>query len=66
MPRTTSALVVREAGKAFALEDIKIEEPRDDEALVEIYATGLCHSDLIVATGKFPAPMPIVLGHEGG
>ncbi|KAH6982451.1 alcohol dehydrogenase [Ilyonectria destructans] len=65
MSRTTSAIVVREPNGAVALEPIILGELRPDEALVEIHATGVCHTDLLCMKGKLPAPTPIVLGHEG-
>ncbi|KAH7146621.1 alcohol dehydrogenase [Dactylonectria estremocensis] len=65
MSRTTSAIVVREPNGAVALEPIILGELRPDEALVEIHATGVCHTDLLCMKGELPAPTPIVLGHEG-
>ncbi len=43
----------------------EVEEPREDEVLVRIVATGICHTDLIVRDQWYPVPLPIVLGHEG-
>ncbi len=36
-----------------------------DEVLVRMLATGICRSDLSYLDGKWPSPLPIVLGHEG-
>lgn len=60
------AAVLRTAGGDFTIETVEIDAPRDDEILVEIAATGLCHTDLIVRDGTiaFP-PLPSILGHEG-
>lgn len=44
--------------------DIEIDEPRAGEVLVRIAHCGVCHSDLSVIDGGFPAPLPVVLGHE--
>lgn len=62
---TTTAAVVESAGSGFALQEIGLEEPRDDEVLVRMTAAGLCHTDLGVAHGALPFPLPGVLGHEG-
>jgi aryl-alcohol dehydrogenase len=44
---------------------VDLDEPRDDEILVEIVGVGLCHTDLAVRDGAIPLPLPAVLGHEG-
>ncbi|MEZ0581063.1 NAD(P)-dependent alcohol dehydrogenase [Nocardioides sp. MH1] len=50
---------------AFTFADVEIDDPRDDEVLVRVVATGLCHTDLHVPT-MLPAEMfPTVMGHEG-
>lgn len=46
----------------FSLQEVDLDEPRPDEVLVKIHATGLCHTDL---TFKSQVPGPAVLGHEG-
>ncbi|MGP9587065.1 NAD(P)-dependent alcohol dehydrogenase [Micrococcaceae sp. AOP34-BR2-30] len=45
--------------------DVQLDAIRDHEVLVEIQAVGLCHTDLTVASGGLPFPLPGVLGHEG-
>jgi S-(hydroxymethyl)glutathione dehydrogenase / alcohol dehydrogenase len=45
--------------------DLELDPPRRDEVLVRIAATGICRSDLSYVDGKWPIPLPIVLGHEG-
>ncbi len=45
-------------------EDIEIRAPGAGEVRVAIRHCGLCHSDLSIIDGTFPAPVPIVLGHE--
>lgn len=59
------AAVAREKGAKLSIENIEIEDPRDDEILVKVVATGVCHTDLVVRDGMLPTPMPVVLGHEG-
>ncbi|KAH6994701.1 alcohol dehydrogenase [Fusarium venenatum] len=62
---TTTGLVLRDIGGPFTLEQISLGTIRNDEALVEIHATGICHTDLSCANGTLPATAPAVLGHEG-
>jgi aryl-alcohol dehydrogenase len=59
------AAIARDKGAPLSLEDIEIEEPRPDEILVKVAATGVCHTDIVVRDGMLPTPMPVVLGHEG-
>ncbi|WP_406353242.1 alcohol dehydrogenase catalytic domain-containing protein [Streptomyces sp. NBC_01635] len=62
--REISVAVVREKG-SFELASALLDAPRDDEVLVRIVATGLCHTDLVVRDQVYPVPPPVVLGHEG-
>ena len=59
------AAVVREAGKPFVIEEIELDEPRDDEVLVKIVSSGLCHTDLAASMQYLGNPLPGVFGHEG-
>jgi aryl-alcohol dehydrogenase len=61
---TTRAAVVEEAGAPFKITDVELDEPRPHEVLVRIAAAGVCHTDLTVAAGHIPFPLPGVLGHE--
>ena len=65
MTTRTTAAVVREAGAPFVLEAVELDEPRPNEVLVRMVATGLCHTDLSAQAGALPFPLPGVLGHEG-
>jgi S-(hydroxymethyl)glutathione dehydrogenase/alcohol dehydrogenase len=60
-----AAAVLREAGRPLELEELELEEPRRDEVRVRLHASGICRSDLSLLDGKWPAPLPMVLGHEG-
>lgn len=60
-----TAAVVRSAGGAFALEEVDLADPRPEELLVRVVATGICHADLIARDQRFPIPLPAVFGHEG-
>ena len=59
------AAVLHAVGEPLVVEDVELEAPRRDEVRVRITASGICHSDLSLAAGKWPTPLPIVLGHEG-
>ncbi|KAH7093537.1 chaperonin 10-like protein [Paraphoma chrysanthemicola] len=65
MPLKTKALVLNSIKGQFELREIVLDDLRPEEALVEIQATGICHTDLSCATGLIPCSAPIVLGHEG-
>ncbi len=60
-----TAAVMREQGGNFTLEDIELQEPRDNEVLVRMVATGVCHTDTLPRDQVVPAPFPAVYGHEG-
>lgn len=60
------AAVVFETGGDFRIEELELDEPRDDEVLIRIVASGICHTDLGARAGHLPIPEPpSVFGHEG-
>src|SRR5579859_2355775 len=60
------AAVAWEAGKPHSIETVDLEGPRTGEVLVEIKATGLCHTDKYTLSGADPEGLfPAILGHEG-
>jgi len=60
------AAVARQAGKPLTIETIQLEGPRAGEVLVEIKATGVCHTDAYTLSGADPEGIfPSILGHEG-
>jgi S-(hydroxymethyl)glutathione dehydrogenase / alcohol dehydrogenase len=62
----TRAAVAYEAGKPLVVEDVELEGPRAGEVLVELRATGVCHTDEFTLSGKDPEGLfPVILGHEG-
>ncbi|KAK5652312.1 hypothetical protein OQA88_10662 [Cercophora sp. LCS_1] len=62
---TTTALLVPELNGKFELSTISLSPIQPDEVLVEIHASGLCHTDLSCAVGLLPCAPNAVLGHEG-
>ncbi len=60
------AAVAFEAGKDLEIVDVDVEGPKAGEVLVEIKATGICHTDAFTLSGDDPeGAFPAILGHEG-
>jgi S-(hydroxymethyl)glutathione dehydrogenase/alcohol dehydrogenase len=57
------ALVLNALNRGFDFEEVEISAPTGREILVDVQASGLCHTDLLFATHDI-APTPSVLGHE--
>lgn len=63
----TRAAVAWESGKDLEIEEIDLEGPKAGEVLIQIKATGVCHTDAYTLSGVDPEGIfPSVLGHEGG
>jgi aryl-alcohol dehydrogenase len=60
-----TAAVVREKFGAFTTEKVELTDPRPDEALIRIVASGMCQTDLHGRDGYYNTPYPAVYGHEG-
>jgi len=62
----TRAAVAMEAGKPLEIMEVNLEGPKAGEVLIEIKATGICHTDEFTRSGADPEGMfPAILGHEG-
>jgi len=62
----TKAAVAWKAGEPLTIETVDLEGPRAGEALVEVKATGICHTDWFTLSGADPEGLfPAILGHEG-
>jgi NDMA-dependent alcohol dehydrogenase len=62
----TRAAVLRQAPGDWNVEEVELDSPQVGEVLVEMVATGLCHSDDHITRGDLPvARLPVVGGHEG-
>jgi S-(hydroxymethyl)glutathione dehydrogenase/alcohol dehydrogenase len=60
------AAVAHKAGAALSIETVQLQGPKAGEALVEIKATGICHTDEFTRSGADPEGLfPAILGHEG-
>jgi S-(hydroxymethyl)glutathione dehydrogenase/alcohol dehydrogenase len=62
----TRAAVAYRAGEPLVVETVDLEGPRAGEVLVEIHATGVCHTDEFTRSGADPEGLfPVIFGHEG-
>jgi S-(hydroxymethyl)glutathione dehydrogenase/alcohol dehydrogenase len=62
----TKAAVAWKAGEKLSIEEVDLEGPHPGEVLVEIRATGVCHTDAFTLSGADPEGLfPAILGHEG-
>ena len=62
----TQAAVAFEAGKPLSMETVQLGGPRAGEVMVEIRATGICHTDAYTLSGADPEGLfPAIMGHEG-
>ena len=60
------AAVAFEAGQPLQIETVQLDGPKEGEVLVEMKATGICHTDMFTLSGDDPEGMfPVILGHEG-
>lgn len=65
MTKSTKAAVLSAPQTSFEVQDVELDDLRDNEVLVRMVATGICHTDLGVWAGGIPFPLPGVIGHEG-
>ena len=62
----TRAAVAYAAGQPLVIEEVDLEGPKTGEVLVEIKATGVCHTDEFTRSGADPEGLfPVIFGHEG-
>jgi len=60
------AAVAFEAEKPLSIETVQLEGPKDNEVLVEVKSTGICHTDEFTLSGADPEGLfPAIMGHEG-
>ena len=59
------AAVLRDRDGLLKIESLELDGPRDDEILVRIIATGICHTDISECDSWDGSEVPVVLGHEG-
>ena len=62
----TKAAVAFAAGKPLEICDVDLQGPQAGEVLVEVKATGICHTDAFTLSGEDPeGAFPAIMGHEG-
>ena len=62
----TRAAIAYKAGDPLSIEEVDLQGPQDGEVLVEVMATGVCHTDQFTLSGDDPeGAFPAILGHEG-
>ena len=62
----TRAAIAWQSGKPLTIEEVDLEGPRAGEVLIEVKATGICHTDHYTLSGADPEGLfPAILGHEG-
>ena len=62
MPTIIDAAILYEPNQPFVIEKIQLKDPNENEVLVKIVSTGVCHTDYSI---QHIVPKPIILGHEG-
>jgi propanol-preferring alcohol dehydrogenase len=67
MAKTMKAAVVEKFGEPLQIREVPIPDPKSGEVLVEVAASGVCHTDLHAADGDWPIKptLPFIPGHEG-
>ena len=67
VPKTMQAAVVEKFGEPLVVREVSVPQPGPGQALVEIFASGVCHTDLHAAEGDWPVKptLPFTPGHEG-
>lgn len=61
----TEAAILWDRGEKWSVEEIELDPPKAGEVLVEMHASGMCHSDDHGRTGDLPVITPLIGGHEG-
>jgi S-(hydroxymethyl)glutathione dehydrogenase/alcohol dehydrogenase len=62
----TKAAIATAPGKPLEIDTVELDGPKDGEVLIELKATGICHTDEFTRSGADPEGLfPAILGHEG-
>ena len=61
----TRGAIIKAVGQDWEVVDLELGEPNDTEVLIEVHASGLCHSDAHLTDGDLQVELPFVGGHEG-
>jgi S-(hydroxymethyl)glutathione dehydrogenase/alcohol dehydrogenase len=61
----TKAAVMYNFNEPLKIESVTVKGPRENEVVVKLAASGVCHTDLSAVQARLPVPPPVILGHEG-
>ncbi|SFJ52551.1 aryl-alcohol dehydrogenase [Halobacillus dabanensis] len=61
----TKAAITYDKGADFQIDEVELQEPKANEVLIKVVASGVCHTDAVARDQEAPTPLPAVLGHEG-
>lgn len=61
----TRAAILSTVNEPLAIDEVEIGEPQFGEVLVQMVASGVCHTDVSAMHGLLSVPLPAILGHEG-
>ena len=64
-PKTMKAVICEKHGEPLKICQLPVPVPNDDEVLVKIRASGICHTDVHVCAGDLKSMLPVCPGHEG-
>ncbi|GGH15224.1 alcohol dehydrogenase AdhP [Pedobacter zeae] len=66
IPKTMKAAVLHEFGKPLSIEQVKVKMPAENQVLVKVVSSGVCHTDLHACMGDWPVKpkLPLIPGHE--
>lgn len=67
LPQTMKAAVVHQFGKPLRIQEVAVRRPGNNQVLVKVVASGVCHTDLHATDGDWPVKpqLPLIPGHEG-
>ena len=65
IPKTMKAVICEKHGEPLKICQLPVPVPNDDEVLVKIRASGICHTDVHVCAGDLKSMLPVCPGHEG-
>jgi propanol-preferring alcohol dehydrogenase len=66
IPKTMKAAVLHEFGQPLSIEQVAVKEPKENQVLIKVITSGVCHTDLHACMGDWPIKpkLPLIPGHE--
>ena len=59
------SVVIEGTNQEVRIDEVELDDPREDEVRIKMVASGVCHSDYSIIDGTIKVEFPLVLGHEG-